>query len=502
MWPPSVLSAIGPILFGSRDGTAKLQSHFEPYVKRCLRPQWVSEAQSLTSLIDFRDYAEDTWSGLLRSYGPPDGAAPPFERLLKAVKATPEASRRRDLVVAFLEEHALGLKATINANSVPKAFIGFAIDRELDVFFDTARDVGRFRPILKAPREAIEAVLTDMETRGPIGSNGLTLEDFQGFGRSLGLTTLWPVLALWVCHEKGEEDLFLHPPLPRVFGAPSCVRNALERNREPLAIAKKARKSLALKDAILAGPGHLAFVPAGSSTAFRVVEAARAGLVAPLPGTSEGRFVWCLKPSTLEAAIYQLEPTWRTILEFEVPQDETDGPINWIDCQRDSEGHLVLLWGHINPLTGALNTQNVAGIDEDTLSSGTTNTVFLQDLADLPDRRKVGLRVDWRDHGNLLSVHHSVHDDAPPGSDRHWTHSYEVVFADHLLMTLTTDARPIEGIFGSPHEMLLLSPLSSKQALQLWTLQCGDGQAEYKMAEASEAPKLPNKALWQSVCVA
>jgi hypothetical protein len=54
-----------------------------------------------------------------------------------------------------------------------------------------------------------------------------------------------------------------------------------------------------------------------------------------------------------------------SILEFEVPKDETEGLPTWIDCQRDQEGSLVFLWGHINAQTGGLTTQNVIALDEE-----------------------------------------------------------------------------------------------------------------------------------------
>jgi hypothetical protein len=83
-------------------------------------------------------------------------------------------------------------------------------------------------------------------------------------------------------------------------------------------------------------------------------------------------------------------------------------------------------------------------------------------------------------------------------------------------MTLTTDARPIESIYGSPEDLVLLSPLSSSEPLQHWTLVAAKQEAaktegpdgarpdatrpEYKMTASLKVPKL-DVGHWQNVCV-
>jgi hypothetical protein len=260
---------------------------------------------------------------------------------------------------------------------------------------------------------------------------------------------------------------------------------------------------------VIAGHGHMAYkalaAEADGPLGFQVWPAKTAYLIAPLPGVSRGRFVWTLDPKTLQATIYKLDPVKGpiNILEFEVPQDETEGRPNWIDCQRDQEGSLVFLWGHINAQTGGLTTQNVIALDEESLFNDAKGPEiqFLSEVHKIPNRRVPGMRLDWRDHGNLLSIHHTIQDhmtEATSGAlaSRIWTHTYEIVFGDHLLMSISTDARPIESIFGGPTELVLLSPLSSKSALQYWMLK----GATYEMKEAFEVPKCPTEQ-WSSVCV-
>jgi hypothetical protein len=482
MWPPKLLETVGPLVFSDS------RKYYDAFVKQIMWPTWTNEASKLSSLIDFRDFAEDAWALYTKSFGLTLAPSLTFDLLIKALKATTDIAKRKTSTVNFLQENAFALREHLK--TWPTAFVSFAIELELETFYSVASKVSRFRPVLKCSVDSIEQVIKQFET-----TQDLTLEHFQGFCRDLGLTTLWPILALWHSHERGDvEEVFLHAPLPRIFGATSCIRNAIERNCNPAKLAKNTRSPFQFDKSVIAGNGYLAFK---SATEYEVHKAPRASLVANLPGISEGRYVWCLKPESLEAAIYCLEP-FKLVLEFEVPKDETDSVPNWIDCQRDTEGALVLLWGHINSLTGNLNTQNVLALDEDALVSNRgLNIDFLQSISGLPNRHHVGqARIDWRDHGNLLSVHHTVNDEQQ-GLQRLWTHNYEIVFADYLLMTLSTDARPIESIYGSPFDVVLLSPLSSTQPLQHWTLE----DAKYVLKASQQVPKHPS-ANWTSVCVA
>jgi hypothetical protein len=552
MWPTKLLEKIAPVVFNE----TKLKEHYDAYVTRALRSQWTSEASKLSSLIDFRDFAEDSINRLFVAFGAagggPGGLKVPIDRLVKALKATTEIAKRQSLSVAYVEENCLAFRPYVQNSKCPNDFVAWCLEKELDTFYKHAESVTKFRPLLKCSVESIELALKTLEASGM----ACTLEVFQETARTLGLTTLWPVLALWYSSKMGDvEEVFLNVPMPKVFGAPSCVRNAIERHVDPSKQVRTtaATKKLQLKNAILSGHGYFAYVDAKSVDAkagaaaadakaatgaaatgapFKIVKAPKAYLCAPLPGMDH-RHVWCLKPETLEAAIYKFEPEFACVAEFELPRDETEECPNWIDCQRDSEGALVLLWGHINSLTGSLYSQNAAALDEEAILAGSSsgsassasaaaangskaNLEFLSSIASMPSRRLPGQRVDWRDHGNLLSVHHSVEDSADSTGLRLWTHSYDIVFGSNLLMTLTTDARPIESIFGSPKDLVLLSPLSSSEPLQHWTLQeavadaagatgpiAGTAAAkpEYKMTASLKVPKL-DIGHWQCVCIA
>ena len=466
-WPSSVLEPSA--LFTD---ASKLQSRFDDYVRLALRPQWTSAVEALTTLIDFRDFAEDTLADLKTIMKAKSDMPLGLEALVKSLKNT-NVPDRKVLTVAFLTENALCLRASISLATAPSSLVAFVIEAEIESFNAKAREICKYRPVLTAPRVTVERIAAEMDTKAQ------TLEAFKKHAEDLGTSSLWPVYALFKAVERGEvEDLFLHAPLPRVFGAPSCVRNGIERRSNPAKLVTGNPRPLSLEKCVLSAKGRLAW---RQGSKWTVMDAKHTGLVASLPGLP---YVWTMDPDTMSCGIYT---STGLAVEFDLPKD-SEVP-NWIDCQRDPEGALVLMWGHINPLTGSLGAQNACAFDEDALVQSST-LEFLDAFVPLKARRSPGARVDWRDHGNLLSVHHTVEDDA--SAARKWVHTFEVVFGNNLLMTLTTDLRPIEAVFGCPTDMILLSPLSSK-ALQHWKLDNG----AYAMTTSEEAP--PGR--WTSLTV-
>jgi len=495
VWPENVLKNIGPIAF--QNGTT-LKPLYEGFLKSCKRSQWASELASIHGLLNIRDYVEDTLNLLCHEFKVSGTQGPSLDLLQSSLKRTVDQNERRTIAVAYLEEHALSLRQTITVDAAPPDFVAYAIQQELKTFFQHADTMIRFRPLLKASTDLVDATIQKLEDLGP----ALTFEQVQAFARDLGLKTVWPVLAMVATIQNDTSDrYFLNTPMPRVFGAPSCVRNNLNRRVDPHKLVRASRTPLRMSQTILAGPGHIAFKTAPDA-AFEIWPLKHSGLIAAIPGVPNGRYVWALDATTMEGGLYRIGKGGPSLLvEFEVPKDETDEKPNWIDCQRDQEGSLVLLWGFISPQTGNINTQNVM-IFDDTVFTSNKDISFLTEMHAMPNRRLEGTRIDWRDHGNLVSVHHTVQEDQKSeGLDapvRSWQHTYEIVFGDFLLMTITTDARPIESVFGSPTEMILLSPMSAKNALQLWTLRAND--TAYDMTHSMEIPKCPS-GYWTSLTV-
>jgi len=474
MWPPSILQKVSSLLDSS-----SLPAQFVLFVNKILRPKWSSELSSTTSLLDFRDYAEDVWLQLKLRFSNGECEEPRFDLMQKELKIITDSSRRKLLVCSFLETCAQALRGKVIAKD--NDFIAFALNEEINLYFEKSSALLKFRPLLSAPRDLVELVMNKMNSEN-------TYESFVMFAELLGLVeplNLWPVLALWRAHYYGEsEDLFLHVPMPRVFGCPSAQYKDIERTCNFKTIARQALKPFNFEHVVLAGHGTLAYKKNNVWTFKQVVQA---GLVCCIPGLQEK--VWLVCPKSGKSSIYDIKLD-KNILEFDLPSTECP---TWIDCQRDSEGSLVLIWSTLNSITGSSQCENMIALDEDLLASGQGD--FLAHISAMPSRRCIGTRLDFRDHGNLVNCYHAVKDSEVNGM-RTWLHTYELCFANNLLMTLETDSRPIEAVFGSPFDIVLLSPLSSKQAIQHWTL---NSENKFFMKSTSECPK--NSKSWQSLSI-
>jgi len=456
----------------------------DTFIQTILKPDWANRLKTKQSLLDLRNEIEEI---VQNTYAMFSVKEPVYvnANVMKDLKIAPD---RLQTSLKYLDSVAVEMFQNKDIK-YPDAFIEHSLEQQLQDYYEMCKILVKYRPILFNSRETIELVLKQFDSLPDIKTSDLTRIQSE-----LGLRSRMPVLALWHSNLKGDaEDLFLHCPLPRVFGAPSCIRNSIERCKNPLDLCKMVRKqNLNMDRVVLAGHGHIAYL---DQKEIKIVKVPRAYLIANLPGLSG--YIWILQPTTLQAAIYTIWPTFELVIEFDLTNDESE-ETNWIDCQRDTEGNLVLLYGHINALTGSLLTQNMAAFDEEILSGGTLD--FLTDISEIPNRQTVGQRIDWRDHGNLISAHHSVKD-AMQKEERVWHHTFDIVFANHLLFTIETEARPIEAVYGSPFEMFVLSPLSSKK-LQHWTLNTDSDGPLYKMEASRDLPKLQGEKYWQTMCVA
>lgn len=451
MWSKTLLEEIVPILFSD----SKLDIFFESYVTSHLVPKWQIDLEKLTTLVQFRDYVEDISKETNAS------------ALVTKLKTSDD---RIKTTIDFLQN-------IVKYSKEDTDFIKFCLEKELDSFFELSKQITKYRPLLKNKREVLESILSEMKMP--------EVSDFKEFAERLGHKNLLPVIALYASHMRGDvEEMFLHCPMPRIFGAPSGLRNSLVRKTNVQKLVRKQVKSLNLEHTIVGNDKSLCYSANGH---FKIFPAS-ASLMACLPGLPDT--IWTLCPKTLEANVYKCEDTGpKCLLKFDLVNESSDIP-NWIDCQRDVNNVLVFSWGFINSLTGSLKESNCFALEEDSLLVH-AETKFTDKFLVPEIRNAENAKIDYRDHGNLMSIHHTVAD--TDSEDRKWMHSYEICFGNYLLMTLNTDARPIEGIYGSAHDFILLSPLSASQNIQQWQW----SSSEFKMTKSFCVPKGD----WTSVSV-
>lgn len=483
MFTDDFLIHLGPLL---------VEDHliFGRFVTECLGPQWAIEVNRLSGLLDFRDYVEDTVTCLKDKFGQNDLLKEPkqeaSETAVSELYAQLKVSKDRHLLTLnFLKRVISQFHWTPQFKTEPK-YVQFYLDCQLAKFFETSAQIVRYRPLLNCPVEDIELALESL------GAD-LSVKNCVAQAEALK-TSLLAVLGLYVSNLNGEtEDAFLHVPLPRVFGGPMAIKDSMSEQKCNFKTLVKHNAPLK-PNFVLAGSGYLAF----RTHDDWILKECKASLVAPLPGLK--KHVWALCPETLSAGIYALSstsektPEIQTILDFDLPTRSDVEKPNWIDCQRDSEGSLVLIWGHINPLTGSVTYESMVALEEDFAKSETIE--FLDHIAGMPNRRTLGARMDWRDHGNVLSAHHTVQDQVSASRERTWLHKYDICFASTKLMTIETQSRPIQSLFGGPHDFFVLSPLSARHGIQQWHLR----DSVYTNTFSCAIPKNPN-GFWTSVSV-
>jgi hypothetical protein len=455
MWSKDILDNALTEIFADSD--EKLKHYFNLYIREVLRQKWQSELSQFTNVVHFRDYVEDILKNTNTS------------KLVSAIKSTPDKEKRLEYCLAFLHEETLK-EQFLDTNE----FMSFAIQKELDSFYELAKSIIRFRPVLKNKREQLESLLAAMPKEP-------SLQEFQKYAKDLKHANIWPVLALYDSHMKGEsEELFLHCPMPRIYGSPSVIRNSIDRSTHASKLVKKSER-LDISNVVVGSSKFLCYKTDSGFTKF----AASASLIASLPGISG--LIWTVDPDTRHAHIYSCEQLGpKNILEFDLQGTER---INWIDCQRDIDNALIFSWGHINSLTGSIQENNCFALDDSFVTSNDVS--FKSEFSQVPSRSVLNSKIDYRDHGNLMSVHHTVNDDDTKDS-RTWIHTYDICFGNYLVMTQSTDSRPVEAIFGSAHDFFLLSPLSATQNVQQWTFD----QSKYTLSKTLSVPKGD----WSSIC--
>lgn len=428
------------------------------YVHTRLMPTWTTDFAAAKYLNDYRDITEATAEKL--------GTALPdsFPTGLKS------ASDKKAYCLATLQTSVVAEKDHANLD-----FTAFRLQCVVEAVLNHARSVNGIYPVLAVPREIIESVVDSM-------AKGIDHERLKGWAQELK-SNVWTALGLYAAVHHGDaEDLFLHAPLPKVFGAPCQARDVPKETTNPKQLTKTSKyEAISIDRAVLAGHGSLCYKPTEGAY-FKVFDLEQAELVAVLPGA--GGAVWCANPITRKAVIVALEPKGpRRLLEFELPDDN----VNWIDCQRDAEGLLVLLWGHVDTLTGSGPELSWAALDEYSLHNSSSSLEFRDSIVDLPDRRRRGCRVDFRDHGNLLSVVRTTKDAIDAKGARAYEHTFNIMFGNSLIWTYESRQRPIEAVFGGPSQMLLLSPFSSTP-LQLWALKDANERMWYQSVATSTLP--------------
>jgi len=488
--PTETLTWVWPCLFShdyikERKNDLKLQ--FDLY---CTSLFTCMSKQVGESLLEVRDLMEDFWSQLNKEFHT-NCALKGLDEYLKSFKkrTTLDMVKPADFC-----KSQWSIIWTESSNEWPHGLRSIVLNNEIEMYIEAIKQVVKYYPALKASRDQIELATTQLES-----TDCLDLQKADFYKQTLNLKSYLPVLVLWKLSKEGwADELFANCPLPRVFGSPCSVRNHFDVNKPETLFRPSTSRHLNALKLVLAGQGHLGIAGYKKTTGdlydtIHVLKVEEAHLICNLPGLSDT--IWLVNPQSLKSCICKVRPEFKKIVEFDLPSLDAVKKPNWVDSQRDSEGNLVLHWGHIHELTGTLKYESMIALDEDSL----TSLNFLDSVAAIPKRRTKGLRIDYRDHGNVLGIYHKVVDKFDAAGTRKWSHTYDILFAETSILTYETESRPIEAVYGSPQEFFVLCPMSKIQ-LQHWVLN-NKSSSCYELQDKHEVPKLV-EGTWSSLCIA
>jgi len=443
-------------------------SHKVPqYIECVLQNVWKESCKLCKTFSELRQYMEHVLTSELGLHAINHSTA-----ILKAIKSalvgTEECATACALCLASLAQRCE------DALCKSSKFFTYVLQQETEVFYSTCRKIRVLHPIFACSVESMQKVLDDISTCNDIGQ--LTnLAQTIGFEK-VDKTSVWPLLALYEAQQQGiAEDLYLNCPLPQVLGYPSNVPIGITSST----ITKWAKPygNLDFKNVVLCNKGTLCTYNAKEGV-FKLHNICNAHLVCALPGVS--KTIWCVNAQTFACSFVRMhnDGTPQELVQFDLPVTEDE--LNWIDCQRDNVGNLVLRWSNKNSITGSVQTVHQAAFDELQLLEHNT-IAFLDTCGELPDRFHASFgSFDYRDHGNVLSLHYTIKEEFQ--SRRQWNHMFEVLFGLVSLLVISTPARPIQDIYGTPYEFFVLSPLSNRP-LQKWAFSYSaeQGAPNYKM---------------------
>jgi hypothetical protein len=128
--------------------------------------------------------------------------------------------------------------------------------------------------------------------------------------------------------------------------------------------------------------------------------------------------------------------------------------LDYLDCQRDRDNNIVLLYGTMNHNTGSIDTNYFAWSEDDF-----TNRKIIPDPKEttkLPNRYLEGTKIDFRDHGNLISLLNLTNEKQLDHS-RHFQFVQGIYYGNVLVPYEMPPGIRIVRLYGSPHKFIFLA---------------------------------------------
>jgi hypothetical protein len=336
--------------------------------------------QTCADLLEYRDAAED----ILTAYG------------VHADFVLPKAGKP-DMAGACAKQVQDVLQKHARGNT--RMYKMFVIDKACKEWMRFTDPFMTMRPRVKTPVPVIERVLADMETQP------WTTGRIAEWASDLHVSEL-PVLSMMWClsNDVDVDDAFMNAPKSTVRGSCCILRDM----HNGVADVKRCKaQSPDINRPIIVQNGSIKIFHSDGKHVLVKEPCAYYGV--PVPGTelitddNLRRYIVVAKDST--AAILEIRyakdkaPSVKRMFEMDL---EETRPIDFLDCQRDRDANIVLIWGHRAEHTGGADLKYFALSHEDFMNKKVNMAPF--ETSKLPNRSLPGTRIDFRDHGNLLAL--------------------------------------------------------------------------------------------------
>ena len=324
----------------------------------------------------------------------------------------------------------------------PLDYINYVLIQEAQQWLDLTDPTVTLRPRLKTPLKDLEEVLESIV----LEAANRTLVKL--WSTKLGYETFVPVLAILYAMTSGLDidDTFVHCPPTQVTGAICQWREASIRDTN--VVRKRSEKI-----------GRMAFVANGSiflrhNNTWTSVPESTAHLAVWVPGldanTTLGlrKFIITGKGSKLGIIAVTYGDDVIVSKKTELYLDE---PIDYLDCQRDRDNNIVILFGRRNHNTGAVETNYMAWTEEDFMNRRVDAII---ETDKVPERLISGTRIDYRDHNNLLALVTVMNEDTS-AAVRTFSLEQMVLFGNTLLKVPTE--KKLYALYGAPEHFIYVN---------------------------------------------
>lgn len=408
------------------------------YKSSCNPLRYVQEFEGLTDLLEYRDAAEQILDKL---------------NITKEFPMPKQFMQQSNNKAQFMSSalHVFIIENLQIKCPWPLEYIDFVFTTlSKEYLLNTDPEV-TLRPRLKTKIPELEAVIKEIETQYLLATK--TMCDI--WKRKLDCNSILPVIAILYCFmsQIDVDDTFLHCPPTKVLGAPCMYREAtLSEDFQKVVSYNRAKQVPNLKSLVVCVPQRAYFQ---HNNTWITLDDPNIKLSAIVPGleiqineTTKRRYYIFGNQS---AVVYAVTDNGTQLSFSKKLEIDLEDNLDYLDCQRDRDNNIVLLFGKTNHNTGSIEMNYFAWSEEDF-----TNRKVIPDPKEtkkLPNRSMVSTKVDFREHGNLISLL-SMTKEITTESSRTFSF-HQGLFFGNVQIPLEVPFSMVQ-VYGSPHRFVLL----------------------------------------------